>query len=66
LGTSEDIAERVLNHSRGEIINTYDLHKYVPEKRMALKRWECKLRSLLEMSPPNPTARELIRNWLKQ
>jgi len=53
LGTSEDIAERILNHSRGEIVNTYDLHKYVPEKRMALKRWECKLRSLLEMSPPN-------------
>lgn len=66
LGTSEDIAERILNHSRGEIVNTYDLHKYIAEKRIALKRWECKLRSLLEKGAPKPSARELIRNWLMQ
>jgi integrase len=66
LGTSEDIGERILNHSRGEIVNTYDLHKYVPEKRIALKRWECKLRGFLDAGSPNPGARELIRNWLIQ
>jgi len=40
LGTSEGIAERILNHSRGEMVNTYYLHKYVPEKLVALKQWE--------------------------
>ncbi len=43
----EDIAERVLNPSRGEMVNTYDLHKYVPEKRSALQKWESHLRALL-------------------
>jgi integrase len=59
----EDIAERVLNHSRGEIVNTYDLHKYVPQKRVALEKWSVRLQSILGRPAPDPGARELIRKW---
>jgi integrase len=37
LGVDEKIAERVLNHSEGEIKKTYDLWEYVPQKRAALE-----------------------------
>ncbi len=33
------ITERCLNHSLGRIVQTYDLHDYLPERREALERW---------------------------
>ncbi len=64
LGTSEDIAERVLNHSRGEMVVTYDLFEFVPQKRIALEKLATWLGSLLSKPAPCPDAHELIRAWL--
>jgi len=63
LGTSEDIAERVLNHSRGEMVGTYDLFEFVPQKRVALEKLSSWLGSLLSRPEPCPNAHELIREW---
>ncbi len=38
LQVPNDIAERILNHSRGRIEETYDLHAYMNEKRAALDK----------------------------
>ena len=34
------ITERCLNHSLGRIVQTYDLHDYLDERREALERWD--------------------------
>ena len=39
LGIRPDIAERCLNHAQPGIIETYDTHHYLEEKRDALTRW---------------------------
>jgi integrase len=61
LGTPEDIAERVLNHSRGEIVRTYDLFEFMPQKRVALEKLAERLRSLLRGPALFPNAPEPIR-----
>jgi integrase len=61
LGTPEDIAERVLNHSRGEIVGTYDLFEFIPQKRVALEKLTERLRSLLREPALLPNAPEPIR-----
>ena len=33
------VAERCLNHSLGRIIETYDQHDYLDERREALQKW---------------------------
>lgn len=48
-----DITERVLNHCRGELLNTYDLHIYVSEKMVASEKREIHLRSLFAAKPTN-------------
>lgn len=63
LGVDEKIAERVLNHSEGEIKKTYDLWEYVPQKRAALETVGTYYRSLLMRDPPTPGARESMRQW---
>jgi integrase len=63
LDVDERIAERVLNHSMGEIVETYDLWEYVPQKRLALERLGNYYASLLSREAPSPTARDLIRLW---
>lgn len=64
LGIREDIAERVLNHSRGEIVGTYDLFEFIPQKRLALEKLAEWFRSLLSGPAPHPGAHELIPAWL--
>ncbi len=39
LGIRPDIAERCLNHAQPGIIETYDTHHYLEEKRDTLTRW---------------------------
>lgn len=39
LGVSENIAERCLNHKRPGIIDKYDHHKFIDERRKALDLW---------------------------
>jgi integrase len=46
LKVSRDIAERVLNHARDKIEDTYDVFDYLDEKRVALSLWGDYLREL--------------------
>ena len=63
LDVDERVAERVLNHSMGEIVETYDLWEYVPQKRAALERLGSYYASLLSRDAPSPAARDRIRLW---
>ena len=46
LGVRPDIAERVLNHSPGRLIQVYDVYTYVDERRDALDKWAAFLEGL--------------------
>jgi integrase len=46
LEVRRDVAEAVMNHTPGGIVETYDRHDYQPEMREALQRWADKLKSL--------------------
>jgi integrase len=46
LGIKTDIAERVLNHVRDKMEETYDVHDYLTDKRMALDAWAARLAEL--------------------
>lgn len=63
LDVDPKIAERVLNHSEGEIVKTYDLWEYVPQKRLALEKLDAYYKSLRLRDAPTPTAAEIIRQW---
>ena len=39
LDIREEVAEAVLNHSRGGLTKVYNRHTYEAEKRVALERW---------------------------
>lgn len=47
LGVNILIAERCLNHTLGALVDIYDKHDYIEERRQALEKWACLL-SLLE------------------
>jgi integrase len=47
LGIRPDIAERVLNHSVGRLIQVYDVYTYLDERRNALDKWASHLQSNL-------------------
>jgi integrase len=40
-------AEKVLNHSTGDIAEAYDRHDYLPEKQEALERWAAHLKEIV-------------------
>ncbi|EPC4820961.1 site-specific integrase [Salmonella enterica] len=46
LGVSEDIAERCLNHKRPGIVDKYNHHKFIEERRKALDLWNDLLAAL--------------------
>ena len=39
LGVDVIVAERCLNHSLGGLLDTYDVHDYLDERRAALEKW---------------------------
>ena len=60
LGVTPFIAERVINHSKDILQETYDLWEYFDEKRAALERWEgylLSLRSGIRVRPESAEAR---------
>ena len=50
VGVRPDIAERVLNHSPGRLVATYDVHEHLEERRAALERWAAHVQSLGQSS----------------
>ncbi|MGY0709370.1 tyrosine-type recombinase/integrase [Azospirillum argentinense] len=47
LGVAQDVIERVLNHGRGILEKTYNVHQYRDEKRVALEAWAHHVDSLV-------------------
>ena len=50
LKVSSDIAEMIINHSRGGMVDIYDRYTYEDEKREALEKWGSYLESLVLMN----------------
>ena len=48
LKVPKDIAERVINHARPKLDETYDQHDFLSEKREALEKWATHLRMILD------------------
>lgn len=46
-----DVAELVIAHKQRGIRSTYDLHRYLPEKRRALELWAAQLKEIVEPAP---------------
>jgi integrase len=51
LSITEDVREVLLAHVKKGLINTYDCHDFMPEKRAALTKWEAALARIL--APPS-------------
>jgi integrase len=51
LGFSQDIIDRVLNHAKPGLANTYNVHQYLDEKRSALAAWAEHVRLLVGDEP---------------
>ena len=66
LGVNGNIAERIMNHSKGTIEGTYDVHDYVDEKRAALERWEKRLREYQDLAREQPTAETKMKQLFQQ
>jgi integrase len=47
LGVPPHVAERVLGHSLGRIVRTYDRGDYLAERRAALERWDAFVQRLV-------------------
>ena len=50
LKVSSDIAEMIINHSRGAMVDIYDRYTYEDEKREALEKWGSYLENLALMN----------------
>ncbi|MDG2228555.1 MAG: tyrosine-type recombinase/integrase [Gammaproteobacteria bacterium] len=50
LKVRSDIAEMIINHSRGAMVDIYDRYTYEDEKREALEKWGSYLESLVLMN----------------
>jgi integrase len=48
LGVSEQVAERVLNHTPEPLVQTYNVHTYDREKAQALQMWATELMRIVE------------------
>ncbi len=59
LGVPEIVAERVLNHSEGNVlVRTYNRYSYLDEKRDALERWAGHVRDIVSPPPENVVSME--------
>jgi integrase len=50
-GVNSDVAEKCLGHSRGDIIERYDLHKYLDEMRHAFELLSAQIETII--NPPS-------------
>ncbi len=54
LGISDEVAERVLNHAPGGLLETYNRHRYRAEIAEALERWAAELLRIVGESEAEP------------
>jgi hypothetical protein len=50
IGISEEVAERVIGHTKLGMVGVYNQHRYTLEIRAALEAWERRLLAIIE--PP--------------
>lgn len=65
-GATPFIGELVIAHTQAGVHATYDLHRYLDEKRAALTAWEAKLLSIVGEPEPQPAAPDnvvALRAW---
>ncbi len=56
LKVNRDIAEMILNHRRGSIIETYDHYSYLDEMKEAMNKWGSHLEQLSRRAKKQPAA----------
>jgi integrase len=66
LGVTPFIAERVINHSKDALQETYDLWEYFDEKRAALERWEEYLLGLMAEPRTRPRPGRISRRRVRR
>jgi integrase len=59
LKVSKEVAERVINHARPKLDETYDQHDFLSEKREALEKWATHLQAVIEGPEPTATPAEV-------
>jgi integrase len=60
LKVKQEVAEAILAHKQGGIIGTYDVHKYVDEKREALEAWAVRLHEIVNPPQPEPVGDNVV------
>ena len=53
IGVSDEVAERVLNHSGDSLVRTYNVFAYRAEKKDALERWASELMMIVGEREPD-------------
>lgn len=51
MGIDDNTVEKILNHIPAKLKKTYNLYSYDKEKRIALRKWDKKLQSILNKQP---------------
>jgi hypothetical protein len=51
MGIDDKIVDKILNHTDKKLKATYNLYSYDKEKRVALRKWDKKLQSILNTQP---------------
>jgi integrase len=60
LGVAPHVAEKLLNHRLGGVLQVYDRAEYLPERAQAIAAWDTKLRALLA-TEAQPAAAPAVR-----
>ena len=60
-GVQTEIAERVLGHAQGELIETYDRHDYAVEMATALEKLAALIEQIVEPPSDNVVPLEQVR-----
>ena len=53
LGVPEIVSEKALNHAQEKLVQTYNRHEYLDEKRDALERWAQRVMTIVTPPPEN-------------
>jgi integrase len=61
-GVQTEIAERVLGHTQGELIEIYDRHDYMVEMATALEKLAALMAQIVELPSENVVALEQVRH----
>ena len=58
IGVAPHVAEKILAHKLGGVLQVYDRADYLPERAAAMAAWDSKLRELLAVTQETKPARK--------